>query len=187
MKVARLFVISGPSGAGKGTLVEHALKRRSDLALSISATTRHQRPHEIPGVHYHFMTEAEFDKLIDQDGFVEWANVHGNKYGTPVKEVEEKLESGHSLILEIDPQGAFQVLQKVPDAVLIFITPPSVEELEARLRGRGTETESEVQTRLHNMEAEIKTSSLYDAVIVNDDIDRATTELLDIIARYEQE
>lgn len=186
MKVARLFVISGPSGAGKGTLVEHLLKKRSDLALSVSATTRKPRPHEVEGKHYYFLSDKKFDDLIAADGFVEWANVHDHKYGTLVSEVESKLQSGHSLILEIDPQGAFQVLEKFKDAILIFIAPPSEEELAARLRGRGTESESEVQTRLHNMKAEVAASSRYDAIIVNDDIERATDELLDVIAHYEQ-
>ncbi len=187
MKVPRLFVISGPSGAGKGTLVAQVRKIRPDLALAVSATTRKARPQEIEGKHYYFLSLDEFNKILSEDGFVESALVHGNYYGTLVSEVEAKLEAGNSLILEIDPQGAFQVKKKVKDAVLVFIMPPSAEELEARLRARGTETEEELATRLQNMYQENEAAKLYDAVLINDELSRATTELLEILARFEEE
>lgn len=185
MKHARLVIISGPSGAGKGTLVARARQIRPDLALAISATTRQPRNNEKDRTHYQFLTEEAFDDLLEKGGFLEWASVHGHRYGTPYAEVEKNLSSGNTLILEIDPQGAFQVKKKLEDAVLIFITTPSEHELEERLRARGTETEEEVLLRLYNMRSETEASKFYDAIIVNDEVERATQELLDVIAHYE--
>lgn len=187
MSAAQLFVISGPSGAGKGTLVAELRKLRPELALAVSATTRKARPHEQEGVHYYFLTQERFRELLLQDAFVEHAEVHGNWYGTLVSEVEEKLAGGHSLILEIDPQGAFQVKQHRPDARLIFIMPPSEEILERRLRARGTENEEELKTRLHNMHHENARAQHYDAIVINDELGRATNELLYLINHYEEE
>lgn len=186
MKVPRLFIISGPSGAGKGTLVSRARELRPDLALSISATTRAPRPIEKEGVHYYFLTERQFDELVEHSGFIEWAYVHGNRYGTLVSEVDRHLDEGNSLILEIDPQGAFQVKDRREDAVLIYIEPPSAEELEKRLRDRGTETEEAIQTRLSNMPAEKQASRYYDAIVINHEVESATKELLNIISEYEE-
>ncbi|MDO5044902.1 MAG: guanylate kinase [Coriobacteriia bacterium] len=186
MKISRLFVISGPSGAGKGTLVSLLRAKRPDLALSISATTRHPRSGEIDGKDYYFLTDDEFDDLIAQHGFVEWAHVHAHRYGTLQREVKRHLEGGHSLILEIDPQGAFQVKENVKDAVLIFITPPSPQILEERLRKRGTESERDIQIRLANMPGELEASKNYNVIIENDDLEKATQALLDAIASFEE-
>ena len=172
-----LYVISGPSGAGKGTLVNRVLENCPDIVLSISATTRAPREGEVDGVHYHFMSVDEFEDTIEKDGFIEWAQVHSNYYGTPLAPIEEHLAAGDTVILEIDVQGAFQVLEKLPQAKLVFIVPPSIEELERRLRGRGTETEEVIAQRLANATGEMDASKEYDYVIVNDDLERATKEL----------
>lgn len=181
-----LFVVSGPSGAGKGTLVEQVRSLRPDLGLTVSATTREPRPGETDGVSYHFMSADAFQRMVDEGGFVEWAHVHGHCYGTPVSEVEKNLVSGRSLILEIDVQGALQVKEKYPDAVLVFIKPPSLDVLEQRLRGRGTETEECVALRLANAREELKLADRYDAVIVNDDLACAVKELLSTLECYER-
>ncbi len=186
MKDSKLFVISGPSGAGKGTLVSRIRSLRPDLALTISATTRKPRVGEVDGKDYFFLTSELFDELVKQNGFVEWAQVHNNKYGTLKSEVEKKLSAGHSLILEIDPQGAFQVKQNIHDAVLIFITPPSEEVLRQRLIGRGTESEEELQVRLANMPKELEASKHYDVIIENNELDQAVDTLLNILESYEQ-
>lgn len=186
MKASKLFVISGPSGAGKGTLVSRIRALRPDLALTISATTRKPRAGEVDGRDYFFLTREHFDELVAQNGFVEWAEVHNNKYGTLVSEVNQKLKDGHSLILEIDPQGAFQVKQNIHDAVLIFIKPPSEEVLQQRLRARGTETEEEIQVRLANMPKELEASKHYDVVIENNTLERAVEDLLAALESYEQ-
>lgn len=177
MAEGSLYVISGPSGAGKGTLVNRILDEHPDIILSISATTRQPREGEVDGVHYHFMSVDEFEDVIARDGFIEWAQVHSNYYGTPLAPIEQHLAAGDTVLLEIDVQGAFQVLDKLPQAKLVFIAPPSVEELERRLRGRGTETEEVIAQRLANAQGEMEASKDYDFVIVNDDLERATKEL----------
>lgn len=176
-----LYVISGPSGAGKGTLVERILDGHPDITLSISATTRQPREGEVDGVHYHFMSVDEFEDVIARDGFIEWAQVHSNYYGTPLAPIEQHLAAGDTVLLEIDVQGAFQVLDKLPQAKLVFIAPPSIEELERRLRGRGTETEEVIAQRLANAKGEMDASKGYDFVIVNDDLERATKELARVL------
>ncbi len=176
-----LYVISGPSGAGKGTLVNRALEICPNIALSISATTRKPREGEVDGVHYHFLSVDEFEDTIEKDGFIEWAQVHSNYYGTPLAPIEEHLAAGDTVLLEIDVQGAFQVLEKLPQAKLVFIAPPSIEELERRLRGRGTETEEVIAQRLANATGEMDASKEYDYVIVNDDVERATKELARVL------
>jgi guanylate kinase len=184
---SRLFVISGPSGAGKGTLVAQLRKEHPELGLAVSATTRSPRPGEVDGKDYYFLSEGEFKRRVAAGEFVEWAYVHGHMYGTLVKEVERLLAQGKSLILEIDIQGALNVKKVWPDAVLIFIEPPSLEELERRLRGRGTEDEQSIELRLKNAKHEMTLADDYDVCIVNDTVDRAVRELSDTIERYETE
>ena len=180
----RLFVFSGPPGAGKGTVISHVREARPDLALSVSATTRAPRPGEVDGVSYHFMTDSQFDDLVEHDGFLEWAHVHGHRYGTPRLSVEQVL-ARQSLILEIDPQGAFNVRASMPDAVLVFIAPPSLEVLKERLRGRGTEDEEELEHRLGDVRAFMEAAPHYDEVVVNDKLDDTIRRVLDIMKRYE--
>lgn len=183
---SKLFVISGPSGAGKGTLVARVREQISNLGLTVSATTRSPRPGEVDGVSYHFLSMEEFMSRVDAGEFVEWAHVHGNCYGTLVSEVDKNLAAGKPLILEIDVQGGLHVKERFPETVLIFIEPPSMEELEERLRGRGTETEETIELRLANARHEMELEQSYDVVVVNDDLDRATQELVDIIEAYER-
>ena len=178
---SKLFVISGPSGAGKGTLVTRVRERRSNLGLTVSATTRAPRKGEVDGVNYFFLTREEFDRRVANGEFVEWAEVHGNCYGTLVSEVQSKLASGSSLILEIDVQGALQV-----KAVLIFIKPPSLEVLRERLVGRGTETPETIELRMANAADELALADRYDDVVVNDDLDRATDELVRVLDMHER-
>ena len=182
----KLFVVSGPSGAGKGTLVALARKRRPSLGLTVSATTRKPREGEVDGVSYFFLSPEEFKRRVDANEFVEWAHVHGNCYGTPVSEVRRNLQAGSSLILEIDVQGALQVKEKFPEAILIFIKPPSLAVLEQRLSGRGTETPASLAIRLENARGELALADRYDEVLVNDDLEAACSGLLRIIDTYER-
>ena len=181
MRIGNLFVISGPSGAGKGTLVARLLSEVPDAWVSVSATTRVPREGEIDGVHYYFKSADEFARLVDEDGFLEWARYAENCYGTPRKSVEEHLARGEQVVLEIDVQGAFQVRERFPEAHLVFIEPPSMEELERRLRSRGTETDEVVQARLAAAKLELSRKMEYDIRFVNDNIDQATAELVDYV------
>ncbi|MCD6363983.1 MAG: guanylate kinase [Synergistetes bacterium] len=177
----KLFVISGPSGAGKGTLRRELFKRVPNLVYSVSVTTRKPRAGERNGVDYFFISEEEFEKMKRNGELLEWAQVHGNLYGTPRKFVESKLSEGKSVVLEIDVQGALQVKRSFPEAVLIFILPPSEEELFRRLKKRGTETESEMELRLKNAQWEMNRMDVYDYAVVNDDIEKASEELVKIV------
>ncbi len=179
-----LFIVSGPSGAGKGTLVEELCRLVPDVWLSVSVTTRPPRPDEIEGVHYQFISPERFDELAAVGGLLEWAEVHGNRYGTPRAEVEARVARGYQVILEIDPQGAFQIRDLLPNTVLVFIVPPSMDELVRRLKGRGSETEEQVAVRMRTAEREMALVGKYDHVVVNDDVSRATRELVAVIARY---
>ena len=181
MSKASLFVISGPSGAGKGTLVNRIVKRAPDSWVSISATTRPPRTGEVDGVSYFFMSVEEFEAAIERDEFVEWARVHSNYYGTPVAPIEEHLNAGSNVLLEIDVQGGFQVAEKFPDAKLVFIAPPSMEVLEQRLRARATDSEEVIAQRMANAAGEMEASKRYDVVIVNDDLEEATETLLKVL------
>ncbi len=182
----RLFVVSGPAGAGKGTILARVRASRPDLALSVSATTRAPRAGEVDGVAYHFMDEDEFRSRVAAGEFLEWAVVHGNLYGTLKSEVAHRLEEG-SLILEIDPQGALNVRSMMPGCVMVFIAPPSVEVLRERLVARGSETPETLATRLADAEVEMRAAPSYDEVVVNDDLDEAVARMLAIMARYEAE
>jgi len=164
-----LFVVSGPAGAGKSEIVKLLLKKHPDVKLSVSCTTRAPRPGEIDGVSYHFVTEERFQQLIQEDAFYEWAHVHQNHYGTLKSAVAKELDEGHDLILEIDVQGCLQVLEQNPDATGVFVCPPSRENLENRLRGRGTETEESIRVRLGNVAKEVATAYQYDYVIIHQD------------------
>lgn len=179
---SRLTVLAGPTAVGKGTLVHRLLELYPEIFLSISATTRPPRPGEVDGEHYHFLTRERFQELIDQDAFLEWANVHGlNNYGTLRAPIEEALAQGRPAILEIDLAGVRQVRQKMPDARYIFITPPSWDELVARLRGRGSESEEEMETRLKTAKVELEAASEFDYVVVNDEVERTVHELATIM------
>jgi guanylate kinase len=184
MRRGNLFIVSGPSGAGKGTLVKQLLGRVPDVWVSVSVTTRPPRPGEEEGREYFFLTNEEFDGLLERDGVLEWAQVHGNRYGTPKAEVEERVAQGKQVILEIDPQGAMQVKELQPDSVLVFVTAPSMEELRRRLEARGSETEEQVKLRLTNAERELLFAEEYGHVVINDDVARAADELAAIIDSY---
>ena len=180
-RTPKLFVVSGPSGVGKGTLVSLVREQRPDLGLTVSATTRQPRPGEVDGVSYHFLTNDDFDRRVEAGEFLEWANVHGNRYGTLASEVDRNLSAGKSVILEIDVQGALNVRKVFPDAVLVFIEPPSMEVLEARLRGRGTETEEVIEQRLSAAKVELSRKMEYDIQLVNDNLDEAVSQLVSYV------
>ena len=182
---ARLFVISGPSGVGKGTLVSLVRRMRPDLGLTVSATTRPPRLGEVSGVSYHFLSEEEFSRRVDAGEFLEWAEVHGHRYGTLKDDVDAMLASGKSVVLEIDVQGALNVRRILPTAVLIFVEPPSLGELERRLRKRGTESEAQIDLRLANARRELELSARYDVRLVNDDRDVAAHRLVEVLKAFE--
>lgn len=182
---ARTFVVSGPSGVGKGTLVALLRERVVSLGLTVSATTRGPRPGEVDGVAYYFLSDEEFDRRVAAGDFLEWAWVHGHRYGTLRQEVERVTGAGSSVVLEIDVQGGLMVRERVPEAVLVFVEPPSMDELERRLRGRGTESEADIERRLANAREEMAQAPLYDVRIVNDDLERACLELQQVIDTYE--
>lgn len=186
MRHGNLFVVSGPSGAGKGTLVQRALDQIDDAWVSVSATTREPRRGERDGVSYFFLSEDEFAAKAETDGFLEWARYAGHGYGTPRASVEEHIAQGDQVILEIDMQGAFQVRDKMPEAKLVFIEPPSMEELERRLRGRGTESDDAIAERLATAELELSRKMEYDKQLVNDDLDTAVAELVGYINQQAQ-
>lgn len=177
-----LTVVSGFSGAGKGTIMKELLKRHSDTyALSISATTRNPRPGETDGVEYFFRTREEFEQMIAEDALIEYAQYVGNYYGTPKAYVEEQLLAGKNVILEIEIQGALKVKEKFPDTLLLFVTPPSAEELKNRLVGRGTETMDVVMSRLNRANEEAEGIEQYDYLVINDILEDAVEEVHQII------
>lgn len=181
MKKGKLIVISGASGVGKGTVLGIMMEKRKDLSFSVSATTRPPRPGEIDGVHYYFISRKKFEAMIAAGEFLEYDAHADNYYGTPRAQVEEKQSHG-PVLLDIEPKGAKQVKEKAPDAVLIFIMPPSVQELERRLRGRGDTSEEQIQMRMERATWEMEQRVWYDHVVVNDDPERCAQEILKIIA-----
>ena len=181
MSKGKLIVISGASGVGKGTVLGIMMKKLKDLSFSVSATTREPRPGEIDGVHYYFISREKFEEMIAQGAFLEYDAHADNYYGTPQAQAEEKRERG-PVLLDIEPKGAKQVRASVPEAELIFIMPPSMEELERRLRGRGDTSEEQIKMRMERAVWEMEQRFWYDHVVVNDEPERCADEILNIIA-----
>jgi guanylate kinase len=181
MSEGLLIVLSGPSGAGKGTVCDALMKHRSDLVLSVSCTTRERRSGEYEGIDYYYKTKEEFKELIEQGEFLEYANVFSNFYGTPRSFVLEKLGEGQNVLLEIDVQGALKVKESYPDGVFLFLVPPSIEELEKRIRGRATETDEQIRARLNKASYEMNKMREYDYIIVNDRIEKVVKSIESII------
>lgn len=177
----KLIVISGPSGAGKSTVVFKAIEGREDICFSTSVTTRKPRPGEVDGREYFFVDLDRFREMVENDELLEHAEYVANSYGTPRAYVEEKLDAGLNVLLDIEVQGARQIHEKKPDAVMIFIIPPSLEELERRLKGRGTDTERAIEARLIRARQEYQEADFYDYIIINDDADKAAKKLSAII------
>ena len=177
MKKGKTFIISGPSGVGKSTVLSALLERRPNVYFSVSATTRDPRPGELDGIHYHFMDVDSFRKWIAMDQFLEYAEYVGNFYGTPKRFVDEAMEQGKDVILDIEVQGAIQVTSKRPDTVRIFIAPPSWAELERRLTERGTDSKDKIQKRLLRAKVEFQTAHTYDYFVINDTVVNAVKEL----------
>ncbi|NLM83860.1 MAG: guanylate kinase [Clostridiales bacterium] len=177
----RLFIISAPSGTGKSTVIKRLMETCKDLYFSVSATTRPARPGEVHGVSYYFITHEEFEKHIRQNDFLEYAEYVGNYYGTLKAPVISRLEEGKDVILDIDVQGCKQIIAAMPEAITIFLVPPSMEELENRLRTRGTESEERMRNRLIRAKAEMLEKDSYDYVVVNDEVDKAVAEILEIM------
>jgi guanylate kinase len=180
-KKGNLIVITGPSGVGKGTVVEKLLAKVGKLKRSVSATTREQRPAEVDGIDYFFMQEAEFTKLIKEEHFLEWAEFAGSHYGTPAKWVEENLNEGNDVLLEIEVQGAKQIGERCPQAILVFLSPPSFEALEIRLKGRNTESPEKIALRLSKAKGELEQKHLFDYEVVNDNLTEAVNNLIHIV------
>lgn len=181
MKKGFLLVISGPSGVGKGTVLHDLMNTQKNLVYSVSVTTRKQRPGEIEGVSYFFKSHDEFEKMIEEDKFLEYAKVHDNYYGTPKDFVEEKINEGKIVILEIDVQGALNVKKNTDNGVFIFLAPPSLSELKNRIVNRGTETTKDIKLRMHNAKKELSYINDYDYLVVNDHLNSAINLVNEII------
>ncbi len=176
-----IYVIAGPSGVGKGTVLKRVFQLDDNLSLSISATTRSPRVGEIDGVNYYFVTRERFDQIVAEDGFLEYAEYVGNRYGTPLKPVLDKAAEGFDVILEIEVQGCMQVMDKLPEAKGIFILPPSIEALEKRLRGRESEPDDVIRKRLDTAKIELGHVNKFDYFVVNDTIENAANQIVNII------
>ena len=181
MSKGKLVVISGASGVGKGTVLGIMMNKRKDLKFSVSATTRPPRPSEVNGIHYYFVTKERFEEMIAEGQMLEYSAHNANYYGTPRAQAEEKMRVG-SVLLDIEPNGAKQVKEALPEAVLVFIMPPSMEELEKRLRGRGDTPNDQIAMRLERAVWEMEQRHWYDHVVVNDSAERCAEEILKIIA-----
>lgn len=177
MTKGKTFIISGPSGVGKSTVLKSLFEGRDDLYFSISATTREPREGEQDGVHYHFISVERFQELIEADAFLEYAEYVGNFYGTPKKLVDKAMDAGKDVILDIEVRGALQVCAKRPETIRIFIAPPSWEELESRLKGRGTDSEEKIQKRLVRAKSELQTADVYDYFVINGSVEQAVREI----------
>jgi guanylate kinase len=186
MSTGRLIVLTGPSGVGKGTLVRSLLQRQPHLSFSVSVTTRAPRPGEIEGKHYYFTTREEFYQRVAEGELLEWAEFAGNCYGTPRRSVERQIREGKWVLLEIELEGARQIRETFPEALRIFILPPSLAELEHRLRDRGQDSEEAIARRLRHAEAEIEAASEFDFCIVNDDLETALTQIEQAIGSVAQ-
>ena len=182
-----LIVYAGASGVGKGTIMKELLKSDDNFRLSVSATTRAPRPGETNGVEYHFVTKEDFESLIADDGLLEYATYCDNFYGTPKKAVFDMIDKGIDVFLEIEIKGFLQIKEKYPECVTIFLLPPSLEELEKRLTGRGTETEEVIRKRLDTAKSELTYADKFDYNVINDDVDRAKNEIIDIISNIKKE
>lgn len=176
-----LVIFSGPSGSGKGTVLRSLLSGRGDITVSISATTRAPRPGERDGVDYFFRTQEDFERMIREEQLLEYARYSGNYYGTPASFIRSQRDQGRHVLLEIEVQGALQVMERCPDAVSVFLVPPSMQELEDRLRGRGTETEDAIRRRLEAAHREISQMGRYQYVVVNDQVEKAAEDLSSIL------
>ena len=181
MTAGKLFIISGPSAVGKGTIVKRITDSDENIRVSVSATTREPREGETEGVSYYFMTDGEFQKSVKEGGFLEHASVHGHYYGTPKAPVMSQLEEGHDVILEIDVQGAMQVKESCPEGVFIFILPPSLDERRSRILHRGTESQEDIEIRMNAAEKELEYLPHYDYCVVNEDLDKAVESVKKII------
>lgn len=185
MKKGHLIIVSGPSGVGKGTVINELMKQEElNLRYSVSCTTRQPRQGEIDGVHYYFVSHEKFDEMIAQNAFLEYAKFVENSYGTPKAKVEEQLEAGLNVLLEIEMTGAIQVIEQCPEAISIFILPPSIEELEKRLRGRQTETEEVIVKRLAQAHDDLAMKNHYQYHVVNDTVENTVNEIKEIILNH---
>ena len=181
MKEGLLVVISGASGTGKGTVCKRLFELEKNITFSVSATTRPPRQGEVDGVNYWFLSKQKFEEMIEKGEFLEWAKVYDNYYGTPLNKVEERLKNGEDILLEIDTQGALNVMEKMPQGVFIFLLPPSLEELKRRIVGRGTENQESLEKRLGAAKKEISLANKYQYVVVNDDVENAAENIKAII------
>ncbi len=172
-----VMVVSAPSGAGKSTICRRLVERNENLVFSVSTTTRPPRADETDGVDYRFVSEESFDRMLKEEAFLEWAEVHGHRYGTSREAVRQELDANHDVMLDIDVQGGRQVKELFPEAVMVFLAPPSLDELERRLRSRGTESKEEIERRLTNARREIEQMKEYDYLVINDDLERAVRDI----------
>jgi guanylate kinase len=175
------IVLSAASGTGKTTLGQRLIKRFPQIKLSVSYTTRAPRGGEVNGIDYYFVSTSQFEDMVHTNAFIEWAQVHGNMYGTAYSEVSRRLQSGEDVLLDIDVQGGKSIRDRFPDSLLVFLLPPSMQELRRRLSSRGTDSAEQVQLRLLNARREIEAAAIYDYLIVNDDLDRASDALADVV------